>query len=641
MAEETENKEIKESPGLALGIDFGNSKISGAVWNSNKKAPSIVTIDKKYQFPATLYFKNTFQRKESDQNHSFNLDSNCFEIGTELSMDKDINYFIYDIKKLLGQKNTDEMEKICQNLKFKDKITTDQEDNIVYNFEENLIHFEVFSKILIEKIKKEAETQFKDVVNSCTISVPHSFNNNQRTAIKNAASEAGIKNIFIINEPLSTAIYYASKNKIQKNENILIIDFGSSKIDVTLLSINNKNSIKVKMAGGDSSLGGDIFNVDIINDVLNSYKYDGGKEINDPQKLLLLEDLVEKAKIELTFKKETEIKISEFDGEKDLDYILKRQNFNDLNNESYNKIYKLINKVIIDSKINLEELDHIILQGDAIRIVGLTNLIKEKYQDIDIITDLYDSIAYGNAIYTAKKLNIMNNSQFANFKIYDITPISLGIRTEGDLMSVMLPRGSRVPIKAVKRFVTTQDNQNNIKFEIYEGERKLIKDNRKILSIILKNIPSLNKKQVKVEVTFEVDEEFLLNVTCKELSNNIEKSCQVVINEDLTQKQILGMIENSKEYNVEDKHEKERIKAMLKLNDKIFDYCHSNEGNEDILRELEEYRNWIKHSSHAGKEEYEEKLKELNDRMDKEKNKSLTKKETGIINKKSIKEEKE
>ena len=601
MAEETENKEIKESPGLALGIDFGNSKISGAVWNSNKKAPSIVTIDKKYQFPATLYFKNTFQRKESDQN-SFNLDSNCFEIGTELSMDKDINYFIYDIKKLLGQKNTDEMDKICQNLKYKDRITTDQEDNIAYNFEENLIHFEEFSKILIKKIKIEAEYQFKDVVNSCTISVPHGFNNNQRAAIKNAASEAGIKNIFIINEPLSTAIYYVSKNKIQKNENILIIDFGSSKIDVTLLSINNKNSIKVRFSMGDSSLGGDIFNTDIINDVLNAYKYEGGKEINDPQKLLILEDLVEKAKKELTFKKEESIKISEFDGEKDLDYILKRQNFNELNNESYNKIYKLINK-------------------------ALTDLIKEKYQDIDIITDLYDSIAYGNAIYTAKKLAILNNSQFENFKIYDITPISLGIRTEGDLMSVLLPRGSRVPIKVVKRFVTTQDNQNNIKFEIYEGERKLIKDNRKILTINLKNIPTLNKKQVKVEVTFEVNEEFLLNVTCKELSSNIEESYQVVINEDLTQKQILDMIEKSKNYNDEDKNEKERIKAMLKLNDKIFDYCHSNEGNEDILRELEEYRNWIKHNSHAVKEEYEAKLKELNDNMNQDKAK-LTKKET-------------
>ena len=526
-----------------------------------------------------------------------------------------------------------------QTLKY--KVFFDSEDNIFYNLEENYLSFEALAKILIEKLKNEAEAQFKDVVNSCTISVPHDFNNNQRNAIKTAAINTGIKNIFIINEPLSTAIYYAFKNKIQKPENILIIDFGSSKLDVTLLSISNKNAIKVKTSGGDSSLGGDIFNKDLFNDILNSFKYDGGKEVNDQKKLLLLENLVENAKKNLTFKQESEIEISQFDGEKDLKYTLKRPNFNDLNHENYNKICKIINNVINESGINLKNLNHIILQGDAIRIVGLTNLIKEKFEDIDIITDLYDSIAFGNAIYIAKKLNIMNNKQFDNFKIYDITPISLGLRTEGDLMSVILPRGSRVPIKAIKRFNTTQDNQNNIKFEIYEGERKLVKNNIFLERIVLKNIPHMNKKQVKVEVTFEVDEEFLLTVICKELANNIEQICKVVINEDFTQRQLLAMVEDSKKNDENDKHEKERIQAMLKLNDKIFEYCHLFEGNENILRDLEEYRNWIKHSLNANKEEFIAKLNELNDKMNKERNNNINRKEITTINKNTIQIKKE
>jgi molecular chaperone DnaK (HSP70) len=451
---------------------------------------------------------------------------------------------------------------------------------------------------------------------------------------------AGIKNVFIINEPLSTAIYYASKNKIQKTENILIIDFGSSKLDVTLVSINNKNSIKVKMAGGDSTLGGDIFNKDLFHDVMNSFKYEEGKEVTDIQKLLLLDNTIEKAKKILTFQQETDIKIEKLDGEKNLNYKLKRSNFNEISKENYNKIYNLINKVIIDSKMKLENLDHIILQGEAIRIVGLTDLIKEKFKDIDIIDDLYDSIAYGNAIYTAKKLEIMNNSQFDNFKIYDITPISLGIRTEGDLMSVMLPRGSRIPVTAIKRFNTTQDNQNTIKFEIYEGERKLIKDNRRIERIILKNLPQMNKKEVKVEVVFEVDEEFILTVICREISNNIQNTCQIIINEDLTQKEILNMIEEAKKYEKEDQQEKERIQVMLKLNDKIFEYSHFYEDNEDILRELEGYRNWIKHTPNASKEEYEEKLKELNEKMKSgNNNNTLTRKQTETLNKKTIKSE--
>ena len=457
-------------------------------------------------------------------------------------------------------------------------------------------------------------------------------------AIKNAVMEKEyIENVFIINEPLSTAIYYAFKNKIQKTENILVVDYGSSKLDVSLLTINNKNSIKIKAVGGDANLGGDIFNRELINEILNYFKYDEGEkgEINDPKKIILLENLVEKAKKEITFKEEAEININQLDGKRDLKYTLKRTSFNESNIELYNKIYKIIAKVIDDSGIKPQELNHIILQGDAIRIVGLTNLIKEKFQGIDIITNLYDSIAYGNAIYTAKKLGIMNNRQFENFKIYDITPISLGIRTEGDLMSVMLPRGSRVPITAVKRFNSTQDNQNNIKFEIYEGERKLIKDNKIIAKIVLKNLPLLNKKQVKVEVIFKVDEEFILTVTCKELSNNIQKSCQVVINENLSQRDIINMVEQAKIFDEQDKHEKERIKVMLKLNDKIFEYSHLNEGNEDILRELEEYRNWLKHNSHVEKVEYENKLKELNEKMNKDKNNNKNdKKSTGNVNKK-------
>ena len=630
MEEQNENIDTKVSPGLALGIDFGNSKISAAVWNSKKKAPSIILFEEKYQFSSTLYFNSIIEKKEEGQNQDVNIDNNSFDVGVDLSIDKNTDYYIYDIKKILGQKWTEEIDSFLQSLKY--KVITDNEYNILFNLEENYIRFEDLTRILIDKIKNKAESQFKDIVSSCTISVPHSFNNNQRMAIKNAALMSGLKNVFIINEPLSTGIYYAFKNKIQKTENILIVDFGSSKLDVNLLSINNKNYIKLRTSGGDASLGGDLFNKDLINDILNNYKYEGGGDINDPKKMILLENLVEKAKKELTFKEEAEININQFDDNKDLKYILKRNNFNELNKELYLKIYKIIFNVIKESGINQQEINHIILQGNAIRVVGLTDLLKEKFQGTNIITNFYDSIAYGNAIYTAKKLEILNNKLFANFKIYDITPISLGLRTEGDLMSVMLPRGSRVPIKAVKRFITTQDNQSNIKFEIYEGERKLVKDNRRIEKIILKNIPLLNKKQVKVEVTFEVDEEFILTVTCKELSNNIEKSCQVVINEDLTQKEIIDMIKNSKEFEAQDKHEKERIKAMLKLNDKIFEYSHLYEGNEDILRELEGYRNWLKHSEHAEKVDYENKLNELNEKMIQGKNNSNVKKQNGNVN---------
>ena len=648
MEQTGENEEMPQEKGLSLGIDFGNSKISAAVWDSKRKAPTMVSVDEKYQFPATLYIYGLSGKKEehndenegndggfeeagdennqnnSSKHNNINLKA---EVGIEFTDDKNIEYFIYDIKKLIGQKNNNEdLEKIRNNIKY--KINVDENDDVVC-FDEK-IKFENLAKFLIEKIKVSAEKQFDSKVNSCTISVPHDFNYNQRNAIENAAKIAGINNVYIINDPLSTAIYYASKNKIQKTENFLIIDFGSSKLDITLLTINKRNSIKVKITGGDANLGGDIFNYELQKDILDTYKSEGGNfsDEQDPIKLFLIEQEVEKIKKQLTFKLETNIKISKFDGKTDLNYSIKRETFDEINRDNYSKIIKLINNVIKESNIPPQEINHIILQGDAVRVVTLTNLIKNEYQDSDIITDLYDSVAYGSAIYTAKKLNVMNNEQFKNFKIYDITPFSLGIRGEGDLMSVILPRGSRVPIKVMKYYITTQDNQTNIKFEIFAGERKLIKDNFQLARILLKGLPQMNKGQVKIEVIFEVDENFILHVTAKEISNNIIKMCDVVINECLTQNQILAMIEDSKKHEEEDLEEKERIQSMLKLNDKIFEYSHLYEGNEDILRELESYRNWIKHSTTVPKDDYEKKLKELNDTMIKDKNDNKTRKPT-------------
>ena len=224
MNQPNDQNEKDEEPGLPLGIDFGNSKISAAIWNIKKKAPSIVLIDEKHQFPSTIYFKGVIPNNEEGKNEELNLNDDSFDVGVDYSLDKNVDYYIYDIKKLLGQKTTnEELEDIVQNLKY--KITEDQDNNILFNLEGNGIIFDNLLKLIINKIKTSAEKQFNDKVINCTISVPHSFNNNQRLAIKNAAYNSGIKNIYIINEPLSTAIYYASKNKIQKNENILIVDF--------------------------------------------------------------------------------------------------------------------------------------------------------------------------------------------------------------------------------------------------------------------------------------------------------------------------------------------------------------------------------------------------------------------------------
>ena len=609
-------EEQPKNLGLSLGIDFGNSQISASVWLPDKKIAEIIKFDSKSSFPSTLYFSDLALKKENQENNESNIDFENLnpEIGVEYTPDKNLDYFVYDIKKFLGSNISQEDIK-----EMNYKISFDEKGELLC-FEEK-IPYKIIPSFLIKKVVETAEEKYNNKIEYCTISVPHGFNTGQRNSIIEAAKSAGIKNVFIINDPLTTCIYYISTHKLLHLENFLIIDFGSSKLDISLVSISKNNSIKIIVTGGGSMLLGNIFENEIFKEALDTYKNEGGNiafnNEENKNKFFILKKKSEKAKIKLTFENEASFNEKKFDGKKDLQYIIKRERFDELNRENYTHIIKLINKLIKDSGIKKSDINHIFLQGNAIRIVKLKEKIIEDFPDIDI-NELYNSIPIGAAIYTAKKINQLEKVQFNNFKIYDITPLSLGIRAEGDLMSVILPRGSKVPIKAVKYFITTQDNQTNIKFEVYAGERKLIKDNILLTKIMLKNLPMKNKGQIRIQVIFEVDENFNLNIEAREISTNeAPKRENVYINENLSQNDIIKMVEDAKKNEKNDLEEKTRIQAMLKLNDKIFEYSHLFEGNEDILRELESYRNWIKHSTAVPKEEYENKLQELNEAMQK------------------------
>ena len=609
-------EEQPKNLGLSLGIDFGNSQISAAVWLPDKKIAEIIKFDSKSSFPSTLYFSDLALKKENQENNESNIDLENLnpEIGVEYTPDKNLDYFVYDIKKFLGSNISQEDIK-----EMNYKISFDEKGELLC-FEEK-IPYKIIPSFLIKKVVETAEEKYNNKIEYCTISVPHGFNTGQRNSIIEAAKSAGIKNVFIINDPLTTCIYYISTHKLLHLENFLIIDFGSSKLDISLVSISKNNSIKIIVTGGGSMLLGNIFENEIFKEALDTYKNEGGNiafnNEENKNKFFILKKKSEKAKIKLTFENEASFNEKKFDGKKDLQYIIKRERFDELNRENYTHIIKLINKLIKDSGIKKSDINHIFLQGNAIRIVKLKEKIIEDFPDIDI-NELYNSIPIGAAIYTAKKINQLEKVQFNNFKIYDITPLSLGIRAEGDLMSVILPRGSKVPIKAVKYFITTQDNQTNIKFEVYAGERKLIKDNILLTKIMLKNLPMKNKGQIRIQVIFEVDENFNLYIEAREISSNeTPKRENVYINENLSQNDIIKMVEDAKKNEKNDLEEKTRIQAMLKLNDKIFEYSHLFEGNEDILRELESYRNWIKHSTAVPKEEYENKLQELNEAMQK------------------------
>ena len=645
------SQQEKDDDSIAIGIDFGTTKISGSVWNKKTKNINIIIIDEETKltsYPSTLNFENANaylekeeieekgpvlaneeeQRPNEENSNNIQEDSKnnlMPHIGEKINEVPVKNVFVYDIKKILGNKTTDEnLKKNINNYFF--NIESDEKDRPIIKINNNNIDFEQLASFLFKRIIDSAENKFQNMVSSIVISVPHSFNFSQRQSIKQAC-EIQYKNrnknkkleIHLINDPTSAVIYYNFLYKIQKLQYFLVVDLGASCLDISMISSNKNLQIKVLATGGDTNINSEMFNKTLSDDIIDKYQLDNGNDFSkNPEAMFKFKKAIEELKKELSFKTEAQINIPKLDNVTDLNMTISREEFDEINKQNYDKILNAMENVIKESKIERDKLNHVILLGESFKIQKLVEIISKKYEDCDIVTDLNDAVALGAGIYSAKISEKINNEKFKKLKIYEITPLTLGIRTEGDLMSVILPRGTKIPIKCKKNFITTQDYQTKLKFEIYEGERKLIRDNKRLGGMILNNLPEKLKGQVKVDVTFEIDVDGVLKVTAIENSQNLTKEIKEINIGNMTQEEINKKIKEAEKLFKDDKNEENRIKSMLKLNDLLVDYTHKYSENEEIKKILDQFRNWLKHSTQLPKEEYDKKIEELNKSIPKE-----------------------
>ena len=521
---------------------------------------------------------------------------------------------VYNIKQILGQKYSSKyLQNMMPNLSFK---LEEKEDRPTLKIKEELISFEEIASFLFKKCIDDAEENFKNKVGNIVVSIPHSFNNNQRKAIKDSIRIAGCDKIHIINDTTAALIYYAFKFHIQKNENFLICDMGQNKLDCSVISIDKNNIIQVLSSGGDNRFGGEKFNQPLFKYVYDNFIAEGGNDFKkNPKSKFDFNCAIEAAKRNLTFVKETEINLPKIDGENDLIQVITREEFDKINEKNYKYVLECIDNVILESKIDRNNLNNVILIGESLRIPKLVNILEEKFEDTNFINDFYDAVSMGSAIYSAHVSNKLNSEKFKNFKVFDITQLSLGIRTEGDLISTILPRGSKIPVKAVKSFLTTQENQKKIKFEIYEGERKFSRDNELLCRIILKGIPEGPRGSINVEVTFEIDEDGILKVQAIQPETNIEAHIIAAANGNMEEEEIKEIIQKAKLAKSDDEKNEERVKAQLKLNEEILNYTKIYGEDENLWPIIEEYRNWLMHAGNVPKEELEKKRCELKKKM--------------------------
>jgi len=534
---------------------------------------------------------------------------------------------IFDAKRLIGRRFDDEsVQKDMKSWPFTVK-DSDGKPKITATFKNELKEFdpEEISSMVLTHMKDTAEAYLGKTVSKAVITVPAYFNDAQRNATKDAGAIAGLEVLRIINEPTAASIAYGlDAEKTKEDKTILIFDLGGGTFDVSLLKIND-GVFKVLATAGDTHLGGEDFDDRLVHHFLKEMERKNKWDIsNSARAIRRLKTACERAKRTLSSMTKTRLEIDSLHEGEDFASSISRAKFEELSADLFTRCLSPVEKVIEDAKIKKSEVDEIVLVGGSTRIPKIQSLLQKSFggKELNKSINPDEAVAYGAAVQAAL-LTGMRSEKTENMVLLDVVPLSLGIETQGGLMSTVVPRNTTIPTIKKSTFTTAENNQTTVQFPVHEGERPMCKDNNLLGQFELTGLAPMPKGVPELDTTFEIDANGILKVSA--LDKATGRKANIVIKNDagrLSAGDIERMLEDAEKFKADDESKRARIAAKDDLSSYITQMQTTIEGPEVVAKlpaydvttienSLSEALEWLEISEEADKEEIQKRKRQL------------------------------
>ena len=537
--------------GKIIGIDLGTTNSCVSVMEGNE--PVVIANEEgRRTTPSVVAFLKNGERKIGDPAKRQAITNPTNTISS--------------VKRFMGRR----FDEVNEELKYCSyKVVQGDNNTCRIDIDGRLYTPQEISAMVLQKMKKTAEEYLGTEVTEAVITVPAYFNDAQRQATKEAGEIAGLTVKRIVNEPTAAALAYGLDKK-SIDQKIAVFDLGGGTFDVSVLELGD-GVFEVKSTNGDTHLGGDDFDILIMNWLADEFKSDENIDLRkDPMALQRLKEAAEKAKIELSSSTETEVNlpyVTAVDGvPKHLVRKLTRAKFEQLADKLFERMFIPCEQALKDANLSAANIDEVILVGGSTRIPKVQELVEKFFgrkPNKGVNPD--EVVAIGAGIQGA-----VLSGDVKDVLLLDVTPLSLGIETMGGIMTTMIASNTTIPTKKTETYSTASDNQPGVQIHVLQGERSMAKDNKSLGIFNLDGIPPAPRGTPQIEVTFDIDANGILNVSAKDKGTGKEQKIKIEAGSGLSKEEIEKMKNEAKANEASDKNAKEIVEKINQADSLIF-----------------------------------------------------------------------